>query len=235
MIHYLSGRILKKLPTGLILDVGGLGYGLELPLCTLHQIAAVGEVASFWVYMRVREDSQKLYGFLSWGERQIFELLIHINGVGPKIAMAILSTVPIEALQKAADFDDAEVLERVPGVGRRTAEKILLDLKPRLARLVLSPDLLFPKAPQSGGQGASFYQEQNFLEDKSGRKLQLMSDLLSALENLGFKEKVSLPIIKEICQDHPEEDFPELVRLALLKIHKPVSDRGSSSAELSLF
>ncbi|MFK7822882.1 MAG: Holliday junction branch migration protein RuvA [Oligoflexales bacterium] len=233
MISFLTGRVLKRMPSGIILDVNGVGYELALTLPTLASLPPNSEEAmGFWVYTKVREDALNLYGFNYWEERQCFEILIQISGVGPKVGMAILSTLDVSDLHRAIDQDEARLFYQVPGIGKRTAEKILLELKAKKDKLpssssnkagvfgVLEPSLGFD-TDRVGATGTLSPWEEY-----------LRIDLHSALENLGFKDKDISPVIKKLEKDHKDEDFSTLVKAALKLISGGLSDKKRQGAKV---
>src|SRR5262245_61302284 len=129
MIEYLSGICRSKTATGLVLDVNGVGYGVEAPLSTLCEIGAVGTPVSLWIETQVREDAIKLFGFLKTEEKQAFNMVRSVNGVGPKIALALLSALDTQLIRQAVFQDRKDIFENVPGVGKRLAERLVLELK----------------------------------------------------------------------------------------------------------
>src|SRR6476661_1404822 len=135
MIAFLRGRVLDKQPNRIILDVQGVGYELHVPLSTYYDIGDVGADGSLRVYTHVREDALQLYGFLTELERQLFERLIAINGIGPKLAIAVLSGLDSREFVSAVQRGDVARLVSIPGVGKKTAERIVLELRDRLAQL----------------------------------------------------------------------------------------------------
>ena len=124
MIEYISGKVLCRTPTSLVIDVQGVGYGVEMPLSALCEVPPRGEIISLWIDTYVREDALRLFGFLSLEDRQTFIMLRSVSGIGPKIALAILSTFDATSLRQVVLQNKASLLESVPGIGRRTAEKV---------------------------------------------------------------------------------------------------------------
>src|SRR3974390_133414 len=135
MIGSLRGRIASKTPPQLTVDVGGLGYELEAPMSTFFQLPPVGEEVRLLTHLVVREDAHVLYAFGTEEERRLFRSLIKVSGVGPKIALGILSGITIDDFMLAVEAEDPEPLVRVPGVGRKTAERVLLDMRDRVKEL----------------------------------------------------------------------------------------------------
>lgn len=214
MIEYLKGKIFKKFMPQIILDVNGVGYGVELSLTNFASLPLEGHEIGLWIYTRVKEDVLKLYGFSTLEERKVFDILLDVNGVGPKVALSILSALTVSQLKSAVERREPEVLQSVPGIGKRTAEKIVVELQSKIEK--------FPYCENAQSHPSM---SQNSLEhsfaDVKDNKLQ---DLSSALENLGFKKKEFFPVIDKLVQSHAEEPFPNLMRkaLALLKpLDKP--------------
>jgi len=166
MIASLRGRLADKQPNRIIVDVGGVGYDVAVPLSTYYKLGEPGSDVSLRVHTHVREDTLALYGFSTALELQIFERLIGIGGIGPKLALAVLSGIEVADLARAVQHGDVGRLTAIPGVGRKTAERIGLELKDKL------PKGVFEEAAAGAGTGAP-----------GG---ELRQDLLSALLNLGY-------------------------------------------------
>jgi len=132
MIARLSGLIVDSRPDQVILDVGGVGYCLQIPLSTFYRLVDVPGPVSLHVHTHVREDAIQLFGFMTPAERDAFQRLIAVSGIGPKIALAVLSGIGVADLERAVSEADRGVLERIPGIGRKTAERVLLELRDRL-------------------------------------------------------------------------------------------------------
>ncbi len=164
MIGFLRGRVLDKQPNQVIVDVQGIGYEVHVPLSTYYEVGDIGADVALRIHTHVREEALQLYGFLTSLEQQLFERLIGISGIGPKLAVAVLSGIEARELVAAVQRADVARLTRVPGVGRKTAERMVLELKDRLAHLTMPV-----------GE-ALVVTQGNRLRD----------DLLSALQNLGY-------------------------------------------------
>lgn len=132
MIGRLSGRLTEKQPPQLLLDVNGVGYEVEAPMSTFYQLPAVGENTTLLTHLVVREDAQLLYGFLTSGERQLFRTLIKVSGVGPKLALMVLSGVSIEEFVRCIQQGDVAGLTRLPGIGKKTAERLIVEMRDKL-------------------------------------------------------------------------------------------------------
>ena len=166
MIAHLKGKLIYKSPDHSIVDVNGIGYKVFSPLSTYYVLPKIGESVTFRIHTRVREDELKLFGFLTEEEQAIFEKLIAINKVGPKLALGILSGMSPANLLTAVMSNDAARLSAIPGVGKKTAERLTLEMKDKLSDLTFGMEHQ-PEAESPGG----FYE-----------------DALSALVNLGYKK-----------------------------------------------
>lgn len=197
MIAQLAGRLIAKSPERAVLDVQGVGYACSIPLTTFYGLPAEGEAVTLLVHTHVREDTIALYGFATPGELELFELLIGVSRIGPRLARNILSGMPAEELRGALATGDVARLSRVPGVGRKTAERMLVELKDK-AQLVESAE-----ARGDGGLKAS-------AEDS------LSADCLSALVNLGYrKDQASRAVEAAREAVGQEEGFEALFKQAL--------------------
>ncbi|HEX9426407.1 MAG TPA: Holliday junction branch migration protein RuvA [Candidatus Polarisedimenticolia bacterium] len=168
MIARLAGTLLEKYPGRIVVDVGGVGYDVFVPLSTYYGIGEVGSPVTLQIHTHVREESLALFGFRTRREKDLFTRLIGVSGVGPKTAVAILSGLETEDLLAAVRGRDAARLASVPGIGRKTAERIILDLADRLDTLEPAPGAAAP----AGAAG-------------------LRDDLVSALVNLGYNARVA--------------------------------------------
>jgi holliday junction DNA helicase RuvA len=166
MIALLRGALVEKNPSRLIVDVGGVGYEVLVPLSTFYVLGDPGVAVSLRIHTHVREESLALYGFATALEQELFERLISISGVGPKLALAVLSGIEPAELIKAIRLQDVARLTAIPGIGKKTAERIGLELKDRLPAAVHAPGEPEPETPPHD---------------------QLRADLLSALLNLGYQ------------------------------------------------
>lgn len=133
MIAYLRGKILEKTAEGIILDVNSVGYELIMPTGALSKLPSKSEEASLYTYLHVREDVMQLYGFLTAAEKEMFEKLLSVTKIGPKVAIALLSAFSVNALKKAILLEDIDLLAAIPGIGKKTAQRLVLELKDKLA------------------------------------------------------------------------------------------------------
>lgn len=178
MIARLTGKIVHKSLDHLIVDVGGVGYRLIIPLSTYYALPDQ-ETVAFFVYTAVREDAIHLYGFLDNLEKDFFALLISVSGVGPRLAVNILSNIAATELGKAIEEGNIQRLSAIPGIGKKTAERLVLELREKVRRLGLA-EILADVAR------------------KPGSPTQLLEDALSALVNLGYKEGQAKKALKAI-------------------------------------
>lgn len=157
MIGSLRGRLVVKAPPQLLLEVGGVGYELEAPMSTFYGLPAVGEEVRLLTHLVVREDAQVLYGFATAAERQLFRNLLKVSGVGPKIALAILSGTTVEGFAACVSSNDTAALTRIPGVGRKTAERLVIEMRDRLASDDPAGAPAFaPQSVSAGAEGEAF-------------------------------------------------------------------------------
>jgi Holliday junction DNA helicase RuvA len=214
MIAFLCGKVQRRLPDGVILNVAGVGYYLHLTLPAIASLPLPEVELSLWIYTRVREDAIQLYGFSTFAERQIFTLLIEVNGVGPKLAMAILSTMNWESLRDLVEKKQPESLQMVPGIGKRLADKLVLELEARLAKFPASEVGTQPQLPRA----TSLHEQMEGATKVPTWPLSIQQDLQSALENLGYRDKDISPILQKFRREYRGEELGVLLRQALLQI-----------------
>lgn len=163
MIGRLQGRVAEKQPSWVIVDVQGVGYEVELPLSVFAGLPPLDEPVTLWIHQVIREDANLLYGFARLADRQLFRELIKVTGIGPKVGLAILSAMEAQQLLQAIQQEDVQLLTRIPGIGKKTAERLLLDLRDRLkawqpqqmAKLQLSAGALLPASdPRAEAEAA---------------------------------------------------------------------------------
>jgi Holliday junction DNA helicase RuvA len=196
MIAALTGRLAHKAPSSVTLDVQGVGYEVFIPLSTFYALPEINESASLSVYTHLREDAIQLYGFVTAQEKDSFILLTSISGIGPKLALSVLSALNVPDLVSAILAGDVEKLASVPGIGKKTAARIALELKDKVERLRVTPS---PR-PQA----------------VSGPLGRLQDDALSALVNLGYKAADVKEAITRAAQVRPEPmPLTELIREVL--------------------
>lgn len=173
MISRIAGQLLAKTPPSILVDVNGVGYDIEVPMSTFYGLPDVGQPVVLLTQLIVREDAHLLYGFATQTERQAFKELIRVSGVGPRIGLAVLSGLSVDQLVQAITLQDPAPLTRVPGIGKKTAERLVLELKGRLAEAL-------PNTNAAGGTSQTDQQ----------------SEVLHALLALGYSEKEALTAAK---------------------------------------
>ena len=152
MIGFLKGRLAMKQPPTLMLDVNGVGYEMEAPMSTFYGLPSTGESVALFTHLVVREDAHILFGFGTDGERRLFRGLLKVSGVGPKIALGVLSGASVEDFLRTIEAEDVAMLTRIPGIGRKTAERIIIEMRDSVQKLSLptvAGNPLNPGAPQS--------------------------------------------------------------------------------------
>lgn len=193
MIGSLRGRIAVKAPPQLLLEVGGVGYEIEAPMSTFYNLPGVGEEVRLLTHLVVREDAHILYGFATTAERHLFRNLLKVSGVGPKIALAILSGTTVEGFASCVTTQDVTALTRIPGVGRKTAERLVIEMRDRLGD-VESASIVAPDNASAGAEGEAF----------------------SALVALGYKPAEATRLIKSAATaDDGSASTEDLIRRAL--------------------
>jgi Holliday junction DNA helicase RuvA len=171
MIGRLSGTLIEKFPPAVLVDVGGVGYDVDVPMSTFYALPDTGAKVTLLTHLAIREDAHVLYGFLTAAEREAFRQLIKISGVGARIALAVLSGMTVAELAQAITLQEAGRLTRIPGIGKKTAERLLLELKGKLGA-----DLGTHATPVADGQ----------------------ADILNALLALGYSDKEALAALKTL-------------------------------------
>ncbi len=171
MIGRITGKLLEKTPPQVLVDVHGVGYEIDVPMSTFYNLPSLGETVALLTHFVVREDAQLLYGFLTAPERATFRELVKISGVGPRTALAILSGLSVNELAQAVSLQDGARLVKVPGIGKKTAERLLLELKGKLG-----PDLALPAAAPGEAGG----------------------DIVQALMALGYNEREAMAALKAL-------------------------------------
>lgn len=199
MISRLTGSLLEKAPSRLVVDVGGVGYDVQVPLSTFYVIGESGSTVSLRIHTHVREDVIALYGFATLLEHELFERLIAINGVGPKLALAVLSGIEPAELVRAVRVQDVARLRAIPGVGKKTAERISLELKDRLPPAIAAPGQV-PAAASPDDQ--------------------LRADLLSALLNLGYQRAAAERAMDKVMTGTPPPRFEDALKHTLRLLMK---------------
>jgi len=195
MISQLKGTILQKSPTEVVIDVHGVGYLLSIPLSTSEAISGIGSEITLLTHMHVREDAMILFGFATEAEREIFDLLISISGIGPKIALAILSGISPENLREAIRIGNVEAFTSISGVGRKTGERIILELKNKFGKIDTARTVDTPTSQQ----------------------LKNRSEAIIALLSLGYNRTTAESVIRAVISESQSKNLSveEMIKKAL--------------------
>lgn len=197
MIAYLHGRIVEKQPSRVIVDVDGVGYDVAVPLSTFYGLGEVGSDIVLRIHTHVREDALSLYGFATRLEQQLFERLIGVSGIGPKLALAVLSGIEPPDLIRAVERADVARLTAIPGVGKKTSERIVLELRDRLPRIEVGAEAGGPVPTPA-----------------------LADDVLSALINLGYHRPLAEKAVQAAIRATPDGGFERTLKQALRELAK---------------
>ena len=195
MIGFLKGRLAVKQPPMLLVDVNGVGYEVEAPMSTFYGLPATGEAVALFTHLVVREDAHILFGFGTESERRLFRSLLKISGVGPKMALGILSGSSVEDFLRTIEAEDVAMLTRIPGIGRKTAERVIIEMRDSVQKL---------SAPVPGGEATA--------QGASGVPTP-HSEAFSALLALGYKPPEITRLLK--AADEPGLSTTEIIRRAL--------------------
>jgi Holliday junction DNA helicase RuvA len=196
MIAHLRGRLFSKAPNQAVVECGGVGYDVSISVTTFTELPAEGAEVSLHVYTNVREDQIALFGFSAMQEKRLFERLISVSGIGPKLAITVLSGISSERLVGAIRGNDLAMLTKIPGIGKKTAERVVLELKDKLDELAVVFAASDSSAVHLGSAG---------------------EDALSALVNLGYARPAAQKALETVVGKHPEltADFEGLFRAAM--------------------
>ena len=194
MIAHLRGRLIAKHPNQAIVETAGVGYDVTISVPTYSDLPGLGAEVTLHIYTHVREDVIALYGFLRPSEKQLFEKLISVSGIGPKLAITVLSGIPSEEMVRAIRGNDLGRLTRVPGIGRKTAERLVLELRDKLQDFGAAPAVA----------AASPVEE----------------DVLSALTNLGYQRAAAEKALAQVAKNGQRDSFDVLFREALAALSK---------------
>jgi len=199
MIALISGKIASKSISNVIIDVQGVGYRVFIPLTTFYELPETGAIITLHVHTSVKEDAINLFGFYTTQERDLFQLMISVSGIGPKMSMNILSGIPSQELLSAISDGNVNKLIRIPGVGKKMAERLVLELKEKVAKKMMMGDL-----PSAGAR--------NILDDM------IAEDVLSALVNLGYKNTVAKDALDKAIRSSDGEMVMDQLLKKTLKI-----------------
>lgn len=198
MISRLNGQLAELDLAEAVIDCAGVGYAVTIPMSTYDRLPAEGNPATLHIHTSVREDAIQLYGFATPEERRLFRLLLGISGIGPQLALKVLSAMPVSAFCEAVAAQDLKALCRISGVGKRVAERLSIELRDRI-------DAIAPAAALSGAQ-----QQQTTMPTEG-------KDAIAALETLGFKHEMARKAVQKVCEQQPaaEQSAENIIRKAL--------------------
>lgn len=204
MIARLAGTLAAKSSDAVIVDVGGVGYEVVCPLGTFAALPAVGEPVSLFIVTQIRDDAIRLFGFIAEQDRMLFQKLVSVTGVGPKLAIAVLSGAGTPDLVTAIRSGDGDMLRRIPGVGKKTAERIALELKGSLDDFIAAAG----SGPRRVG---------------ALRKGEALDEAVLALISLGYRRNEAERVLADVARAKPDGQTEELVRAALRELGRPVN------------
>ena len=195
MIGQIKGRLLEKTPPEILVEVGGITYEVLVPMSTLYQLPDLGELIHLHTHFSVREDAQTLYGFFDAKTKRMFRSLVRINGVGPKMALGILSGMSVDDLVQTIQDSDIESMVRMPGIGKKTAERLIIEMRDKLSEWSSNE-------PHDDYSFAS--------------RSQIMKEAEIAMITLGYKSQHAVKAIAQVLKNNPEiSDSEELIRFSL--------------------
>lgn len=192
MIGYLTGKIISSKPTQIILDVNGVGYLVNISISTFEKIYDK-ESVSLFIHTSVKEDSITLFGFYTQSEKEMFELLISISGIGPKVSLGILSGIAVDDLKDAIANGNVSRLIAIPGIGRKTAERVVLELRNKV---------------------------DSIKSDGSIKETSVKDEAVSALATLGYQRQIAEKVVRDLLAENPNYSLEELIRKALAGLNK---------------
>ena len=197
MIAHITGKLIHKQPNSVIVDVAGVGYELTVPLSTFYDLGEIGTEVSLRVHTHVREDALQLFGFRTEREKKLFLLLVGVSGIGPKLAVTVLSGLSAEELVQAIRAGNLAKLVGIPGVGKKTAERMLLELKDKVAA-ILPPGLEDSTTSVMAHTGDA-----------------MREDVISALVNLGYQKALAEKAVNAVLKQTPNAKFEAVLKSAL--------------------
>ncbi|MFP4547338.1 MAG: Holliday junction branch migration protein RuvA [Fidelibacterota bacterium] len=196
MYEYISGKLIAKEPTAVIIDVNGVGYRIYIPVSTYENIGQPGERVKLLTHFKVREDDQSLYGFSTKKERELFELLIDVSGIGAKMGISILSGASVDEFKQRIISQDVKALTLIPGIGKKTAQRIIVELSEKLPKLKTGDE-----SPQSALAGA---------------KSQVVDEAVRALVSLGYnKGAADQSVLKAVAKLGDTATLEQIIKTAL--------------------
>jgi len=197
MISYLQGVIAEKQPTRAVIDIQGVGYDVAIPVSSYERMGNVGEIVKLFTYLHVREDALLLFGFATQEEREMFLLLISVSGIGPKSGLGILSSISIPEFKQAILGENLDLITSVPGVGKKTAQRLVIELKEKVAKM-----------GSSGGVS---------VVGKVAATSEVADEAMMALISLGYNKQVAEKAIAKALRENPDKPYTlhDLIKAAL--------------------
>lgn len=203
MIASLSGKVLEKSANLVIVDVGGVGYEVLIPLSTFYEIGEVGSDVQLRIYTHIREDAMQLFGFSTEREKSLYLKLISVQGVGAKSGITMLSGMSADEITDAIRTDNLAKLTAIPGVGRKTAERLVIELRDKVGEISAAAAAAGTAVSTSGGEGEDVF-----------------NDALSALVNLGYQRNAAEKAVQQVRRDGVEATVQKILRAALQRLAK---------------
>ena len=196
MIGYIEGKLSVKTPAFIVIDIGGVGYEMHISLTTYNQIGKAGEKLKILTYLYVKEDKLDLYGFATEDEKGFFKTLISISGIGPSVAIKILSAIKVDRFKAAIMDENIGILTTIPGIGKKTAQRIIVELKDKIGILT--------------------DKEKSYLIDKDPEERAVINDSISALVSLGYSRAIAQRSVDRVLSETKEKlKIEELIRKSL--------------------
>jgi holliday junction DNA helicase RuvA len=197
MISTIQGVLVVKTPTSIVIETSGIGFHLSIPLSTYEVLADAGQKVRLYTHLHVREDALQLYGFASERERGLFLLLLSVTGIGPKVAQGILSGISVDEFESAVGKQDAQALVKIPGVGKKTADRLVLELREKIAEIRIDG-------------------KRQDLSTESG----LLERAVLALVSLGYKRAQAQETVQTILRSQPQLPIEDVLRKALQSVSR---------------
>ncbi|MGH7597015.1 MAG: Holliday junction branch migration protein RuvA [bacterium] len=193
MIAKISGSLLEKSPTRVLIEVSGIGYEIHIPLSTFDKLGAIGEKTSLFTHLHVREDALQLFGFATATEKQLFQHLLAVTGIGPKVAQSILSGCSVETFCRYIAQNEIAALTSIPGIGKKTAERLVLELRDRVARWLPDETAVTAKSKTPA----------------------IQEETIMALVSLGYNRTAAEKAVEQVAREAGELPVEELIKRAL--------------------
>lgn len=208
MIGRLSGTLVEKFPPEILIECAGVGYEVTMPMTSIYALPELNEHAIIYTHFVVREDAQLLYGFVNTTERKLFRLLIKVNGVGPKLALAVLSAMSADQFVSCVAHDDVSGIVKIPGVGKKTAERLLIEMRDRLKDWQITS-----LTPATDAMPTQLGVEQTFVNGFNDAFRNNKGDAINALISLGYKQVQADKAVKLVYSDGMSSE--DIIRHAL--------------------